>query len=296
MEISSRRISRLTILNEIHDYLYIFVGMALYGLGWTIFLLPNNIMTGGVPGISSLVYFATGLHVQYVYFFINFILLLLSIWQLGWKFSIKTVFAVSVLTIIISLQQEMFHGFTILNDQPFMACIIGASLCGTGVGIAFSANGSTGGIDIIAAIINKYRDVSLGRVIMLTDIIIISCSYFLFRDIEKLIYGYSNLFIMTSVLDYVVNSARRSVQFFIISNKHEIIGKLINQEVKRGVTIIDGTGFFTGQKVHMLFVLAKRRESPRIFRLIKEADPHAFVSQSAVIGVYGEGFDHIKGK
>ena len=270
--------------------------MIMYGIGWTVFLLPNDITTGGVPGIASLVYFATGLPVQYVYFGINFLLLLLAIRILGWKFSIKTIFAVFTLTFFLPVIQQLTDGVRLLHDQPFMACVIGASFCGGGIGIAFSSNGSTGGTDIIAAIINKYRDITLGRVMLICDLIIISSSYFVLKDWEKVVYGYVTLYICSFVLDQVVNSARQSVQFFIISEKYEEIAKHINVYPHRGATVINASGFYTGKEIKMLFVLAKKRESTIIFRLIKDIDPNAFVSQSQVIGVYGEGFDKIKVK
>ena len=146
----------------------------------------------------------------------------------------------------------------------------------------------------MAAIINKYRDISLGRVILICDIIIISCSYFVLHDWERVIYGYVVLIITSFCIDQVVNSMRRSVQFFIISDKYEEIGHRINSEPHRGCTVVDAHGFYSGKEVKMLFVLAKKRESDVIFRLINEIDPTAFVSQSAVIGVYGEGFDRFK--
>lgn len=278
------------------DYLMIALGMILYGIGWTVFLLPNDITSGGVPGIASIIYFATGFPVQYTYFAINFFLLLLSLKILGLKFSIKTIFAVFVLTFFLSLIQQFTVGLSLLQDQPFMACVLGASFCGSGIGIAFSANGSTGGTDIIAAIINKYRDITLGRVILVCDMIIISSSYFVLLDWEKVVYGFVTLYVSSFVLDQIVNSARQSVQFFIISKHYEEIGRRINKDLHRGVTVIDGTGLYTGFGIKMMFVLAKKRESTTIFRLIMDIDPEAFVSQSAVIGVYGEGFDHIKVK
>lgn len=281
-------------MRELRDYVMIALGMVFYAVGWTVFLLPNNITTGGVPGIASIVYFATGLPVQYTYFGINFFLLLLAIYILGWKFSIKTIYAVFMLTFLTSLIQRLTAGLHLLQDQPFMACVIGASFCGGGVGLAFSNNGSTGGTDIIAAIINKYRDITFGRVILMCDLVIISSSYFVLQDWEKVVYGYATLYICSFVVDQVVNSARQSVQFFIISEKYEEIGRLINEHPHRGVTVIHASGFYTGREVSMLFVLAKKRESTIIFRLIKDIDPDAFVSQSAVIGVYGKGFDHIK--
>ena len=291
--LSISSLSRQVLLRETRDYLMIALGMILYGIGWTVFLLPNDITTGGVPGIASIVFWATGFPVQYTYFLINAVLLMLALKILGFKFSIKTIFAVFTLTFFLSLIQELTAGMHLLQDQPFMACVLGASFCGSGIGIAFSSNGSTGGTDIIAAIINKYRDITLGRVMLICDLIIISSSYFVLKDWEKVVYGYVTLYICSFVLDQVVNSARQSVQFFIISKKYQEIGKEINA-LHRGVTVIDATGLYTGQEQKMMFVLAKKRQSTTIFRIINDIDPTAFVSQSAVIGVYGEGFDHFK--
>ena len=284
------------IIREMRDYMMIALGMLMYSIGWTVFLLPNDITTGGVPGIASIVYWATGVNVQYTYFAINGALLVASLIILGWKFSVKTVFAVFTMTTILPIIQGATAGLHLLHDQPFMACVIGASFCGGGIGVAFSANGSSGGTDIVAAIINKYRDITLGRVILMTDMVIISSSYLVLHDWEKVVYGFATLYICSFVLDQVVNSARQSVQFFIISKKHEEIGHRINKDLHRGVTFIDGVGCYTGAVVKMMFVLAKKRESTTIFRLIKDIDPNAFVSQSAVIGVFGEGFDRIKVK
>lgn len=287
--------SNQAIAREVRDYLMIALGMALYSIGWTVFLLPNDIMTGGVPGIASIVYFATGLKVQYVYFGVNIFLLLLSIKILGWKFSIKTVYGVFMLTSALTVIQEVTQGMRLLQNQPFMACVLGASFCGCGLGIAFSANGSAGGTDIVAAIINKYRDITLGRVMMICDTIIITSSYMVLKDWEKVVYGFVTLYVCSFMLDQIVNSARQSVQFFIISKRYEEIGRAINA-MHRGVTVIDTVGMYTGQPQKMMFVLAKKRQSTTIFRIINDIDPRAFISQSAVIGVYGEGFDHLKVK
>ena len=294
--LSISSLSRQVLLRETRDYLMIALGMILYGIGWTVFLLPNDITTGGVPGIASIVFWATGFPVQYTYFLINAVLLMLALKILGFKFSIKTIFAVFTLNFFLSLIQELTAGMHLLQDQPFMACVLGASFCGSGIGIAFSSNGSTGGTDIIAAIINKYRDITLGRVMMICDMIIITSSYFVLKDWEKVVYGFVTLYVCSFVLDQIVNSARQSVQFFIISDKYEEIAKHIQVYPHRGATVINASGFYTGKEIKMLFVLAKKRESTIIFRLIKDIDPNAFVSQSAVIGVYGEGFDRIKVK
>lgn len=286
-------ITKASIGKELRDYTMITIAMVSYAIGWGIFLLPNNITTGGVAGVSSILFWATGIPVQVSYFVINGLLLAAALRVLGWRFCVKTVFAVTTLTVSISVVSSHYHAH-LLADQPFMAAIIGAVFCGCGVGLGLSSNGSTGGTDIIAAIINKYRDVSLGRVILICDVVIISSSYFVLHDWEKVIYGYVVLYVTAFCIDQVVESARRSVQFFIISDKYEEIGHRINREPHRGCTVIDAQGFYSGKDVKMLFVLAKRRQSDLIFRIINEVDPHAFVSQSAVIGVYGEGFDNFK--
>jgi uncharacterized membrane-anchored protein YitT (DUF2179 family) len=287
------KLTKAGVLSEIRDYIVIAIGMLSYCIGWGIFLLPNNITTGGVAGVSSILYWGTGIPVQLSYFIINGLLLLAALKILGLRFCLKTIYAVSVLTAGVAFATANYHGH-LLTDQPFMAAIIGAVFCGCGVGLGLSSNGSTGGTDIIAAIINKYRDISLGRVIMLCDVIIISSSYLVLRDWEKVIYGYVVLYVTAFCIDQVVNSQRSSVQFFIISDKYQQIGERINREPHRGCTIVDAQGFYSGKEVKMLFVLAKRRQSDLIFRIINEVDPHAFVSQSAVIGVYGEGFDRFK--
>ena len=278
---------------EAKDYVMITIAMLSYCIGWAVFLLPNNITTGGVAGVTSILFWATGIPVQFSYFTINAVLLLFALKILGLKFCLKTIFAVTVLTVAVGIATENYTGH-LLSDQPFMAAIIGSVFCGCGVGLGLANNGSTGGTDIIAAILNKYRDISLGRVIMICDVIIITSSYFVLKDWEKVIYGYVVLYVTAFCIDQVVNSMRSSVQFFIISDKYEEIGHRINKEPHRGCTTIDAHGFYSGKEVKMLFVLAKRRQSDVIFRIINEIDPTAFVSQSAVIGVYGEGFDRFK--
>lgn len=286
--------TKKTLLTELREYVMIAVAMVSYCIGWTIFLLPNNITTGGVPGIASVVFWGTKIPVQVTYFTINAVLLLAALKILGWKFCVKTIYAVVILTVLTAWFTQHTTGLHLLADQPFMAAIIGGIFCGSGIGIGFSNNGSTGGTDIIAAIVNKYRDISLGHVIMLIDIIIITSSYLVLHDWEKVIYGYVVLCVSSFCVDQVVDLSRRNVQFFIISDKYQEIASRIAVYPHRGATVIEAHGFYTGRPVKMLFIMAKRRESNIIFKLINEIDPSAFVTQSYVQGVYGEGFDKFK--
>jgi uncharacterized membrane-anchored protein YitT (DUF2179 family) len=271
-------------------------------LGWVAFLLPYQISTGGTTGISAIIYYATGFPIQYTYFLINVVLMLFAFKILGPKFSIKTSFAIFMLTFMLEVMQIIVKTDTgelpqILGPgQDFMACLIGAAMCGAGLGIVFNYNGSTGGTDIIAAIINKYRDVTLGRMIMICDVFIISSCYFIFHDWRRVIFGFVTLFVIGFVLDYIVNSARQSVQFLIFSKEYEKIADRISRDARRGVTVLHGMGWYSKKDVKVLVVLAYKRQSVEIFRLVKQIDPNAFISQSQVIGVYGEGFDRLKVK
>lgn len=286
---------------EIRDYIFISIGVLIYAGAWVAFLLPYEITTGGTTGLSAIVYYATGFPVQYTYFIINIFLILVAFKILGGKFTIKTTFAIFLLTGALEyFQWAVKDDVTgklpqILGPgQDFMACLIGAAMCGIGLGIVFNNNGSTGGTDIIAAVINKYKDMSLGRLVMLSDVIIISSCYFVFHDWRRVIFGFVTLFIVGYALDYVVNKARSSVQFLIFSKKYDEIADRIIKETHRGVTVLDGIGWYSKNNVKVLVVLAYKRQSKQIFQLVKETDPNAFISQSSVIGVYGEGFDRLK--
>lgn len=277
------------------DYLTIFFGLFLYALGWTGFLLPHQITTGGVTGIGALIFFAKGIPVAVTYFSINIILLFFSVKIFGWLFSFRTIFGVFFLTLFLSIAQSVIKK-PILVEEPFMACVVGGLLTGLGIGLVFSANGSTGGTDIVALIINKYRNITIGRGMLFCDLVIISSSYMIFHSIDKIVFGLTTLVVSTYTVDMVLNGIRQSVQFMIFSPKYELIAERINIEAHRGVTVLDGMGWFSKEPVKVLVVLAKKNESVTIFRIIKQVDPNAFVSQSTVIGVYGKGFDIIKSK
>lgn len=280
---------------QLRDYGIITIAMLLGVIGLNLFLLPNEITTGGIIGVASIVYWGTGIPVQETFFVINTVLLLVALKVLGWHFCAKTVYGVVVFTVASAvLQRVMPPDLHLLADQKFMACMVGAVFLGTSVGLGLSAGGSTGGSDVIAAMVHKYRDVSLGHIILFCDLTIITSSYVVLRDWEKVLYGYVLLFVISFVVDHIVNSLRQSVQFFIISDRYQEIGEAINEIADRGCTMLNGNGFFTKKDKKVIFCIAKKSESNFIFELIDEIDPNAFVAQSAVVGVYGQGFDHVK--
>ncbi len=281
------------IWNEVKDYTIITLGLMCYTFGWTAFLVSNEIVTGGVTGLSAIIYFGTNIPVPVSYFVINGILLIAAIRVIGWQYCIRSIFGVVMTTIQLSIWAYYIKE-PLIKDEPFMSCIIGGIMLGVGIGLAFTRNGSTGGTDIIAAIINKYKPITLGRSILYCDLLIISSSYMLFHDLEKILFGFVVLAVSTYSCDLLINGIRQSIQLLIFSEKYEEIADHINRDINRGVTILDGMGWYSKQPKKVIVVLAKRTESTSIFRLVKQIDSHAFISQSNVIGVYGEGFDKIK--
>lgn len=291
-------IKRELMLLEIRDYLMITLGLFIYSMGWAAFLLPYEIATGGVTGISAIIFYSTGIPIQNSYLIINVIMLVLSFKLLGKKFILKTTFAIASMTLILWFCQELvalnIEGKILGDGGQDMACVIGAAMCGIGMGIVFTNNGSTGGTDIIATVVNKYKDIGMGRMIIYSDIFIISSCYFVFHSWSRVVYGFVTLVIIGYVIDLIVNGSRSSVQFLIVSKKYKEIAEAINESPRRGVTLLNGQGYYSKEDTQVVMVLARKRQSIQIFRIIKAIDPNAFISQSQVIGVYGEGFDIIK--
>jgi uncharacterized membrane-anchored protein YitT (DUF2179 family) len=279
----------------IHDYVLIVIGTLLYGFGFNGFILSNEIVPGGLTGLCSLLFFTTKIPVSVSYAAVNIILLIIAYKILGVRFMLNSIFGIISLAFSLIFFEWLLGNQPVIKNEPFMSIVIGAVLCGSGLGIIFSANGCTGGTDIIGAIINKFKDVSIGRSLLFCDFIIISSSYLIFHDVEKIVFGFVEMAISNFVLDSVLNANNQSIQFLIISQKHDEIATSIIKDLNRGCTILDGKGGYTGEPVKAIVLLAKNRESATIFRLIKSVDPNAFISQSSVRGVYGEGFDTIKG-
>ena len=300
--------TRQELLYEIRDYVNITLGLTLYTFGFTVFLLPYEIVTGGISGVGAIVFYATKFPVQYTFFIINAILIIAALKILGWKFLTKTIYATFALTFFLEIAQGIVvqpdgHFYKLLGEgNDFMSLVLGCMITGTALAIVFLNNGSTGGTDIVAAVINKYHNISLGKALIIIDVCIIGSSMFIssFGPIQNrcqmVVFGLCTMVIECLMLDYVMYWQRQSVQFLIFSKKYQEIAHAIATSTDHTMTILDGHGYWTGKPTKVICLLAKKRESLHIFRLIKTIDPNAFVSQSSVIGVYGEGFDQIKVK
>ena len=281
------------VFNLAKDYVMITFGLLCYAFGFTAFILPEKIVIGSVTGLSSLIHFWLGWNVAATYYVINIILLAIAFRSVGKQFVLRTIIGASISTLFIGILQPMFPT-PIVEQQTFMNVILGAVLCGFGLGIVFTHNGSTGGTDIIAAMVAKYSTVSFGRTMMYCDVMIICSSWLLFHSIDKIVYGLIFMVIYSVTADRVINNTRQSVQFQIISKKWKEIADNVITEAHRGCTIMDGTGWYTKANIKIVMVMCRKHESVNIFRIIKETDREAIITQSNVNGVYGFGFDELK--
>ena len=282
------------------DFFAINIGMATYALGWAAFLLPYHITTGGMTGMFAILYYLTKFPIAAAVLIANGILLLISIKPLGWKFVGKSAYAAVALSFFLEAGQRMMMDeagnlMQVLGEgQDSMACVLGAILNGLGIGIVFLSGGSTGGWDIIAALVNKYRNISFGRALLILDFVVIASCWPIFHDVRMVVFGYVTLVVYTYALDMLINSARQDIQFIIFTNKPNEISQRIISETCHSVTSMNGEGFYSHQEIKVLITIVHKREAVTILRLIKETDPGAFVSQSRAEGVYGNGFKAIR--
>lgn len=299
------------LLHHVKDYALLILGLLLYVLGWTVFLVPNNLVGGGVTGVASIIQYATHgvIKIGYTYFTVNILLLVLALFTLGKGFGGKTVVAIVLASLGLNLFQtlipaEICQTLAVENGK-LMSVIMGGILVGVGIGLTMSAGGSTGGTDIIALIVNKYRGISPGKMILGMDLVIILSSLFVpsytadgalipfTEKIVTVVYGLILITVCSTVLDMYLAGSKQSVQLFILSHKYEEIADAIAKDLHRGVTVLDGQGWYSKQSTHVLMVLTRKTDLNIMLRYIKSIDPDAFLSVSTVTGVYGRGFESI---
>ena len=277
------------------DYFFITLGMALYAFGFCAFILPQKVVIGGVAGLGTIIYFLTGIPVAIAQYALNLILLAIAYKVVGKKFVVGTIFGATMISVWVGIFQPLFQDIRI-TDEPFMNVVIGGILAGIGVGMAFTHNGSSGGTDIVAAMVSKHTNVSVGRTMLYTDFFIISSSYFIFHQLDLVVYGFIVLALTSYTADMIINTNRQAVQFTIFSKKWQEIATAINNDAKRGCTVLTGMGWYSNQEVKVLLVMCRKIEAVTISRIIKSIDPEAFTTQANVNGVYGKGFDELKVK
>ncbi len=280
------------LFNEIRSYSVITLSLAIGALGWGAFIIPSDIVGGGVVGIASIIYYIFNISVGPVNLAINSVLVLIAIRILGKSFGVKTIYSIVVFSALLSFFQVYFPEPIV--PEKFMAAIIGGGLAGASIGMLFMNGASTGGTEIIAMLINKYRNISPGRVMMMCDLVIIGSSYIIFRSLETVVYGYVVMAVMSYVADMFLTGSRQSVQIFIVSSKAQEVADELSKSLHRGLTFLNGRGYFSKEDREFIVMIVRKSESHIVLQTIKKIDPDAFVSVGNVMAVYGQGFDTYK--
>lgn len=306
--------NKKSVLIFLKEYALITLGILLYVLGWSIFLVPNNLVGGGVSGAAAVVQYAThgAVKIGYTYFAVNAVLLVAALINLGKSFGGKTIYAIILASLGLNLFQTLIPAeitqILAVENGKLMSTIMGGIMIGVGVGMSMSQGGSTGGTDIIALIVNKYRNVSPGRMLLMMDVVIILSSILVPsyttagelvpwpEKITTAVYGFILVALCSTVLDYYLAGSRQSVQVFVLSRKYAEIADVITHELHRGVTVLDGKGWYTKNNTEVIMVITRKSDLNILLRRIKSIDPDAFLSINSVTGVYGQGFDQIKVK
>lgn len=303
---------KTSFFTTLKEYILVVLGITLYVIGWVIFLIPNNLVGGGVTGIGTIIQYATGFNVGYSFFILNGILLVIAFFVMGSGFGGKTIMAIIIasvgLRVLPGLVPESITQALAIDNGKLLCTIIGAIMSGIGIGMSMSQGGSTGGTDIIALMVNKYKNVSPGRMILLIDVFIIVSSFFIpsykadgslvpWADkFTGVIYGLILVIVCGNVIDIYLSGTKQAVQLFIFSRKYEEIADCITKNLRRGVTVLPAKGWYTKEESHVLMLMSRKTDLNLILRYIKAIDPDAFLSVASISGVYGKGFDAIKSK
>lgn len=315
----------------VQEWALVTLGILIYVTGWALFLMPNNLVGGGVSGISSMIQYATGGAIQmgYSYFVLNAILIILAVVVIGMGFGAKTIYAIILASVGLRFLPDLIPTEIIqtlaLQNGKLMSTLCGGVMAGIGIGMSISNGGSTGGTDIIALIYTKYRNVSPGKVILYIDFVIILSSLLIpsivpdvdpatgkqligpdgeplthlmpfSEKVTTVIYGLILVTVNGRVIDSYLSGSQQSVQLFILSKHYAEIADSITHDLHRGVTVLDGKGWYTKEPAEVLMVITRKTDVNLFLRQIKAIDPNAFLSVSSVNGVYGRGFEAIKGK
>lgn len=308
----SEKILKQSFSSVLKDYALVTVGVVSYALGWSVFLLPNNLVGGGVSGFASILMYATGIPMGITYFILNVLLLIIGTKILGTGFGGKTIYAIAMTSVMLSVMPKIIpadfiHEFAVSNGK-LLCTFLGGIIAGFGIGLSISRGGSTGGTDIVALVWCKFKPASPGRVILIIDVGIILSSLLFpsftetgellgFSDkLAVVVYGLIQVTVSGYAIDLYISGSKQSVQAFIFTKKVEDMADAIAFDMKRGVTVLPAKGWYSKEDKQVIMVVTRKTDLNLLLRYVKSIDPDAFLSVSSVMGVYGQGFDAIKVK
>ncbi|MBO5961729.1 MAG: YitT family protein [Alistipes sp.] len=310
-------LNKSTIGTTLKEYTLMALGMFLYSFGWICCILPANAAGGGATGLSLLLYHLTGgaISIGTMVLIINIILLIIAGFIVGWNFGVKTIYCVVVMSVIMHFLQIWFttpdgwvaqiitarDALTVPNgtivdlfnlNNRLLSAILGGICSGVGVAMCFQQGGSTGGSDIVVMIVNKFYTISYGKFIRYTDGVIISSALFLPDvGIDGVIYGFVMVAVFSYTVDMILSGNQQSSQIFIISKDYKAMADAINQEAKRGATVIDAMGWYSKENSKVVMCVCRKRDLAMVLKVVRNVDPEAFITIGSVMGVYGKGFE-----
>lgn len=300
MDTKATKEPKYKIFTTLKEYLIMTLGMCLYSFGWIGCVLPAKSTSGAASGLAIVISTALEntigweIKIGTIVLFINVFLLIIAGFVLGWKFGIKTIYCIIVLSMSMNCWQDILPADDFLHIDRFLSMVVGGVITGVGVAMAIMQGGSAGGTDIVAMIINKFRAISYGRIIFILDLLIIASSLTVGFTIDAAIYGYIMTLVFGYTADMVLAGNKQSSQVFIISPKYDEITRELNSGLGRGVTLIQSEGGYTHNQTKMVMVVCSNRETPTVMKYVKQIDPNAFMTVASVMGVYGRGFQPIK--
>jgi uncharacterized membrane-anchored protein YitT (DUF2179 family) len=294
-------------------------GMFLYSFGWLCCILPADAAGGGATGLSLLIYHLSGgvVSIGTMVLIINAILLVIAGFVVGWNFGIKTIYCVVVMSVIMHFLQVWctvgnaggwiadmiiardglsLEPGTIVDifnlDNRLLSAILGGICSGVGVALCFQQGGSTGGSDIVVMIVNKFHTISYGKFIRYTDGVIISSALLLPEiGIDGVIYGFVMVAVFSYTVDMILSGNQQSNQIFIICKDYKAMADAINNQAKRGATVIDSIGWYSKGESKIVMCVCRKRDQAMVLKVVNKVDPEAFITIGSVMGVYGKGFD-----
>ena len=286
----------------VNEFIVLTVACFIFALAWEGFMIPNGMSAGGMMGLCTVIQYATGglIPAQYSYFAVNAILIIVAIIAMGIGFGFKTIYCIVMSSLAMQIVASIPGIHSVAGEfffvrETLLIPVIAGLLEAVGLGLVLRFGASTGGTDIIALMVNKYWPVSLSKVFLISDIIIVALLLFLpDKSFTDMVYGLVEIITFSAIIDYVVGGDKSSYQLLVFSDKYADIADHIISNMNRGVTVLNARGWYTRKEKNVLLILINRKQLPELTKVIKEVDPRAFMSVSSTNNVYGEGFEEMK--